>query len=447
MSKQDAARTSKKLRVYIAISTFHPYVGGAEKQAHAQGHVLRERGHEATIVTFRHDKQWAKHEMMDGVPVIRVAGLFLGDRKKQPRVFQQVLYILALVVMGWTLWRERHKYDLLHVYQLSLLALPAAIVCKLSSKPLIVAVRSSGSSGKVSGSHTTASMLAGPLNPAEPWLRIDAQTWVDGDLEALVRMGTPFVRYTRKLLLQIHAVVVVLSSRMKEYVAAHDFLLPNTQLIPNGVDTQRFYPATDTSLQDARAHTVVCVSKLRYEKGVDVLLQAWYLVQQQLPEARLILVGSGPIQPQLTHMAEALGIRESIEFAGLQSDVVAQLHRAGIAILPSRWEGMPNAVLEAMACGIPCIATQVSGSEDIIQQGINGLLVEVEDYKSMAEALLTFLCDTTLATQCGQAARVTVEQRYSLDHITDLYIELYQKMIAPQTHHVEHLSPSESYTV
>lgn len=234
---------------------------------------------------------------------------------------------------------------------------------------------------------------------------------------------------------------------MKEYVAVHDFLLPNTQLIPNGVDTKRFYPTTDTSLQDVRAYTVVCVSKLRYEKGVDVLLQAWYLVQQQVPEARLILVGSGPIQSQLTHMAEALGIRESIEFAGLQSDVVAQLHRAGIAILPSRWEGMPNAVLEAMSCGIPCIATRVSGSEDIIQQGVNGLLVEVEDYEAMAEALLTFLNDPTLTIQCGQVARTTVEQRYSLEHITDVYIELYQRMITPQTNHVEHLSPLESYTI
>ncbi len=446
MSKEDG--TSKKLRIYIAISTFHPLVGGAEKQAHAQGCILRERGHEATIVTFRHDSQWAEHESIAGVPIIRVAGLLLGNRKKQPRMVQQALYILALLVIGWKLWRERHKYDLLHVYQLSLLTLPAAIVCKLSGKPLIVAVRSSGSTGKITGSHHTASLLAGPLDPGTSWLRIDAQTWVDGDLEALVRMGTPFVRYTRTLLLQIHAVVVVLSSRMKEYVEAHDFLLPNTQLIPNGVDTKRFYPAReDTFTREAKAKTVVCVSKLRYEKGVDVLLQAWHLVQEQVPEARLILVGSGPIQPQLAEMAEALGIQESIEFAGLQSDVIAQLHRASIAILPSRWEGMPNAVLEAMACGMPCIATRVSGSEDIIQQGVNGLLVEIEDYEAMAEALLTLLCDADFAKQCGQAARATVEQRYSLEHITDRYIELYQKMISPRTNRIEHLYPTKSYTV
>ena len=446
MSKKHALRPSDKLRIYIAISTFYPLVGGAEKQAHAQGRILRERGHEATIVTFRHDKQWTKYETIDQVPIMRVAGSLLQNRKKQPRFLQQVLYIFALVVMGWTLWRERHKYDLLHVYQLSLLALPAAIVSKLSGKPLIVAVRSSGS-GKVTGTHGIASLLAGPLDPATPWLRIEAQAWVDGDLEALVRMGKPFVRYTRMLLLQIHAVVVVLSSRMREYVAAHDFLLPNTQRIPNGVDIIHFYPLSDAYLQDIQAHTVICVAKLRYEKGVDVLIQAWRLVQEQIPQARLILVGGGSIQPQLTQMAEALDIKESIEFAGLQSDVVSQLHRASIAVLPSRWEGMPNAVLEAMACGMPCVATRVSGSEDIIQQGVNGLLVEIEDYEAMASALLTLLNDPELVRKCGQAARTTVEQHYSLEHITDIYIELYQKMVTPQTAHVEHLSPSESYPI
>ncbi|GAC1640449.1 MAG: hypothetical protein NVS4B12_01730 [Ktedonobacteraceae bacterium] len=444
MSKQST--TSDKPRIYIAISTFHPLVGGAEKQAHAQGHILRERGYESTIVTFRHSKEWAKHETIAGVPVIRTAGFLLGDRKKQPKIFQKALYLIALLVMGWTLWRERHKYDLLHVYQLSLLALPAALVCKLSGKPIIVAVRSSGS-GKVTGTHETASLLPGPLNPATPWLCVDAQMWTDGDLEALVRMGKPFVHYTRKVLLEIHGVIVVLSSRMKEYVAAHDFLLPNTQLIPNGVNIQRFSPEAHISSLKARAHTVICVSNLRYEKGIDVLLQAWHLVQQQAPQARLILVGSGSLQSQLTQLVEALDIQESVEFTGLQSDVVAQLHRADIAVLPSRWEGMPNAVLEAMACAIPCIATRVSGSEDIIQQGVNGLLVEVEDYAAMAKALLTLLNDTALTRSYGRAARITIEQRYSIELVTDTYIKLYHKMVTPQAQRVEHLSPSESYTL
>jgi glycosyltransferase involved in cell wall biosynthesis len=89
---------------------------------------------------------------------------------------------------------------------------------------------------------------------------------------------------------------------------------------------------------------------------------------------------------------------------------------------------MQNAVLEAMACSLPCVATRVSGSEDIIQHGVNGFLVEAEDYQEMARALLMLLRDPELASNYGRAARTTVEQRYSLEHITEAYIELYQNI-------------------
>jgi len=219
---------------------------------------------------------------------------------------------------------------------------------------------------------------------------------------------------------------------MKSYLVAHDFHIPEIQLIPNGVDITRFTPTlVDTSLNE-RTKVVVCVSRLSYEKGVDVLLQAWNLVRQQLPTfsgPRLIIVGNGEIQTQLECMAKALGIEDSVEFLGVQSDIAAQLHRGDLAVLPSRVEGMPVALLEEMACGLPCVATRVSGSEDIIQHGVNGLLVEPEDYQGMAQALLTLLRDPDLSLKYGHAARSTIEQHYSLPQTMDAFIELYQRVI------------------
>ena len=127
-------------------------------------------------------------------------------------------------------------------------------------------------------------------------------------------------------------------------------------------------------------------------------------------------------------MAEELGITNSVEFAGMLNDVVAQLRRSAIGTLPSRWEGMPNAILEAMACSLPCVATRVSGSEDIIQHGVNGLLVEPEDYQDMAQALITLLQNPRLVHEYGQVGRETIEKHYSLEAITDRYTELYQGM-------------------
>jgi glycosyltransferase involved in cell wall biosynthesis len=331
-----------------------------------------------------------------------------------------------MLVMGWTLWRHRQRYSILHVYQLSLLTLPAALVCRLAGKQMLVAVRSADSD-KATNPHHKASLLAGPLDDTTPWLQVDERV-ADSDLEALARMGKPVVRFLSSLLHSNHATLVILSSRMKSSLTEHGFNLPDVQLIPNGVDITRFNPAHVDDAIDGREQVAVCVSKLRYEKGIDVLLQAWRLVHQQAPQARLIIVGSGYLQTQLACLAKALDIANSVEFTGLQSDIPAQIHRGSLAVLPSRWEGMPNALLEAMACGLPCVATRVSGSEDIIQHGVNGLLVGSEDYQGMAQALLTLLHDPQLAQKYGQAARETVVRHYSLEQVMDRYVELYQRI-------------------
>lgn len=417
-------------RIYIAISNFLPLVGGAEKQALAQGRSLRERGYEATIITLSHDRKWPQHEVIEGVPVIRVAGMLLGGRERLPGLLRKLIYLMGLLVMGWTLWQHRRHYDILHVYQLNLLALPTALACYLTNKPMIIGVRSAGP-GKATSLRAKASLIAGPLDATASWLQVDGRINEDGDLSGLERLGRPGVRFTHFLLQSIPAVVVVLSPRTGDHLTAHEFDMPDIRLIPNGVDSTHFHPVPTSTSSGDRPRVVVCVSMLRYEKGIDVLLQAWRLVQEQLAQssqAQLIIVGDGPLREQFECMAKALGIAGSVEFVGLQSNVLIQFHRGNLAVLPSRFEGMPNAVLEAMACGLPCVATRVSGSEDIIQHGINGLLVEPQDYENMAKALLTLLCDPVLAKKYGHAARIRIEQHYSLQRSMDMYVELYQEL-------------------
>jgi glycosyltransferase involved in cell wall biosynthesis len=418
----------RNTHIFIAIATFHPHVGGAERQALEQGRSLRQRGLEATIVTFRHNKSWAARDTVDGVPVIRIAGTLLGRREKLPRVLQKFLYFVALAVMVWTLWQYRHRYDVLHVYQLNLLALASALSCFLSGKPMVTVV-CSADSGRKDFSQQEVSLIAGPLDADNPMLRVYQDTIIKGDLEDLERFGKPVVRFTRYLLARIHAVVIILSTRMREYLVAHDFATIDVQHIPNGVDTSRFHPLSGDAAESQRSQTVVCTARLSYEKGLDVLLQAWHLVHKELPTARLIIAGPGPLQVQLAYMTRALGIEECVEFAGFQSDIPAVLHRGSIATLPSRWEGMPNAILEAMACGLPCVATRVSGTEDIITDGVDGLLVEPEDYQSMAQALLALLRDPERTSAYGKAACAMIEQDYALKHITEIHVKLYQRLI------------------
>jgi glycosyltransferase involved in cell wall biosynthesis len=433
-----------KPRIYVAITTFFPLIGGAETQTHAQCKRLREKGYEATIVTFRHNKSWLPYEVIEGVPVIRIAGLLLGNREKLPRLLQRLLYLLAMLQMSRILWQHRKRYDVLQVCQFNLLVLPLAVLCRFARKPMTIVVISAGA-GKPTKSRNNARLIAGPIDPNAPWLQVNGQTWVDGDLYGLERAGKTVIRCVRFLLQRIRVVVVVLSSRMSNYLIAQDLRLPDTQIIPNGVDITRFYPLVDDNAFQERTQVVICVSKMRYEKGIDVLLQAWRLVHDQTPEARLVIVGSGPIQAQFEHITNALCIADTVEFAGLQSDVPKQLHRGSIGVLPSRWEGMPNALLEAMACGLACVATSVSGSEDIIQHGYNGLLVEPEDYEGMAQALLSLLQDPEYVQKYGQAARVTTEKHYSLEHITNKYIELYNRLTDQGQQAANDTQQSESY--
>jgi glycosyltransferase involved in cell wall biosynthesis len=424
---------TSKPRVYIAISTFHPIVGGAERQALLQARVLHAHGYQVTVVTLRQKFIWPPYQLVESVPVIRVAGRFLSGREQHSSLTKSLCYALGLCIFGWTLWQKRSCYDLLHVYHLNLFSFPAALVSFVTRKPLIVGIRSA-SNDPLLGAEDGLSLLSGPLQKNAPWLRIPGVLQLGGDLTDLERLGPLVVRLMYFLLARPHVVVTVLSSRMHEYLHTHHFALPNTQFIPNGVDVTRFTPGPLALSSKYRAQTVVCVSKLCYRKGSDVLLQAWRYVQKEFPHAHLYLVGDGSIKPQLQRLAQELGIAETVEFVGIQENILTYLHRAAIAVLPSRIEGMPNAVLEAMACGLACVATRVSGSEDIVQSGVNGLLVESEDYKGLALALLSLLRDPALMMQYGQSARVHVEQCYSLEHVTDSYQALYQRLVDDRSH-------------
>lgn len=414
-------------RLYIAIGSFLPLVGGAEKQAFLQGKSMRQRGFETTILTLRHDAQWPAYELIDGVPVVRVAGRLLRYRKKLPRLLQRACYALAMLTLGWRLWLHRGRYDVLHIYQVSLLALIAACVSRLASKPLIIAMRCTGVE-RHDRPYQANSLMAGRLDPTAPWLQIEEAIRTNGDLETLQRLGKPFVRLTRTVIERTQAVLVVLSPAMSSYLAERDMASNNMLLIPNGVDITRFSPPVSDRTGVRKAHVVICVARLRYQKGIDVLLHAWSLVQEQVPGAQLRIVGDGPLQPQLMHLAHALGLTNSVQFMGLQQNIIPQLHEAGIAVLPSRWEGMPNALLEAMACGLPCVATRVSGNKDLVQHHINGLLVEPEDVQELARALVYLLHNPVLARQYGQAARALVENNYTLASVMDSYAWLYKNL-------------------
>lgn len=410
-----------KYRVYLAPETFFPLVGGSERQALLQSAYLRAQGIEVTVITMHLRRESLAAEVLEGVPILRVGGRILAWRARVPGILRRVCYLLALCALGWRLWRDRHAYDILHVFQLSLFTLPALVVCRLARKPLLVSMR----------------------NDISPFIgeKRGQSSKSNDSLERLVRRGRPVLRLIDRQLRLAGAWIVVLSSRMRKSLRYYGLEGASVRLLPNGVDIEHFAPQPE---QKAEPLTVVCVAQFRYQKGIDILLRAWRLLVEQLPEARLLLVGDGPLFESLQRLALELGISGSVEFAGQCAPITHYYHRGRIAVLPSRWEGMPNALLEAMACGRACVATRVSGSEDILCQEAYGLLVEPEDKEALAEALWLLLTEPELARRYGQAARQHVEQHYSFQGMMEQQQVLYEELLVSSCQQQAQVMPTTS---
>jgi glycosyltransferase involved in cell wall biosynthesis len=199
--------------------------------------------------------------------------------------------------------------------------------------------------------------------------------------------------------------------------------------IPNGVDTDKAEPKTDYAL--GHQITVTFMGRLHAQKGLDVLLLAFQQVREELPQFswRLRLIGAGERRAQLEAMARQLAIDGAVEFLGQVDDPWPFLSQSDIFVLPSRSEGMSNALLEAMACALPCIATDIGGNNEVIAHLGNGLLVQPDGHEDLASALALLATDRKLRERLGQEALRTVGEGYSLDSVANRYIALYTSLL------------------
>ncbi len=192
-----------------------------------------------------------------------------------------------------------------------------------------------------------------------------------------------------------------------------------TDVIPSGVDTDRFRPSAQRSAAKARlgfasSRVVIgTVGRLEPRKGTATLLAAFAgLRAEGRHDAALVVVGDGPLRTDLGRDAERLGVATDVLFLGDRADVREVLESLDLFVLPSRTEGMSNALLEAMAMALPVVATAVGGTPEVIADGRSGLLVPADDPTAMTSALRRLLDEPALAARVAAAARQTVEERY-----------------------------------
>ncbi|MFF9522853.1 glycosyltransferase family 4 protein [Streptomyces achromogenes] len=203
-------------------------------------------------------------------------------------------------------------------------------------------------------------------------------------------------------------------------------------VVPNGIDTTRFAPgpvapAPRRAGQETDRPLVVCVGRLCRQKGQDVLLRAWHTVLGALPRARLALVGDGPDREALRQRAHP-----SVEFAGAVADVVPWYRAADLVVLPSRWEGMALAPLEALGCGRPVVLTDVDGARESLPPELAArCLVPPEDPVALARAITGLLTDPPLRAALGDQGRRHVAARHDVRHTAARITAVYDELLTP----------------
>jgi glycosyltransferase involved in cell wall biosynthesis len=197
-------------------------------------------------------------------------------------------------------------------------------------------------------------------------------------------------------------------------------------VIANGLDFESVQPHRARP----RLRKVVVVANLRPEKGHDVLMDAAVEVLRRFPDATFEIAGAGPELETLLARAAARNVLHAFTFLGHRDDVPARLADADIFVLPSRSEAFPNAVLEAMATGLPIVASGVGGILELIDDGTTGLLVTPGDAPALVERLCRLMADPGLASRLGVAARAEASARYSFDRMVAAFESLYLTELA-----------------
>lgn len=206
-----------------------------------------------------------------------------------------------------------------------------------------------------------------------------------------------------------------------------------TTVIPNGVDCDVYAPGPDdalrTELQLAESTPLIgAVGNLRPPKAYDNLLRAFCLVRESVPEARLIIVGQPlpGLHEDLLGLREALGLSKAVSFLGFREDVARILKSLDLFVLSSTDEGFSLATVQAMATGLPVVATRCGGPETIIEPDVSGLLVPPSDANGLAGAILRALGSRSMRIEMGRRARQRVLGRFSIDKMVERYAELYE---------------------
>lgn len=392
-------QSSKKfIRSLMLVHNFTPGpVGGAELQAERLAFGLARLGHKIEIITNSlSDIKW--YDFGGNIPYAPSKEIRMSNDNNDNAsiLINRLPFLLAYqFTEGYVetfryLVKNSRNYDLLHCHMAFGHAVVAVVVSKLLSKKCVIKFACTGDFGEFS-----------------------------------VIKGFPGYSKALHILHQADAIVAI-SREMEKELLEHGFSKDRIFFIPNGVDTDKFKSISriDTPPEMFR---FIHIGRRTPQKGIDLILDAANKLKSLGYENKFEILMYGADYPEYDYrsMASSLGVDDCVLFMQFEKDIVNIYRNAHAVLLPSRYEGLSNVLLEAMSFGLPVVASLVSGTSDVITDGHDGLLVPSESPDSLVNAMIKLMDDHSLAGSLGNNARRRVEKSYSLKNVTKQYSDLY----------------------
>jgi len=365
-------------------------VGGYEKQGFALSRDLKKRGEEVFILSNKKRPEQPSIEVREEVPIYRISAFpsFLGSH---------YLGILNSLILFFTYHQK--NIQIVHAHALTHFAVLSIFVGKILGKKGLLKIATEEDISKLMESTSLVHKFL-----------------------------IPFSRFTNYY--------IAISENIKKEIIRMGVSETKIYSGFNGVDTALYQPVKLNKkkkikklLSIPNKKIVTFVGRLALRKGVDILIRAWGKVIQRFPDAYLLIVGSGEEEKKLKKLAKELNLINNVRFVGEVDNVVDYLHVTDIFSFPSRLEGAPNAVLEALACGLPVVATKIGGIVDIIYDEVNGILVHAESPDLLSQKLCNLLQDNKYRERLGQKARESALSRFSFEVVSKGYLEFYRELI------------------
>ena len=256
---------------------------------------------------------------------------------------------------------------------------------------------------------------------------------VIGSLRDTTYVRSFMQRLVQKMVFRLATMIVVNSFGVKQVLRAQGIRINKIKVIKNCVEIDKYvykdmYRKKDFGYENHQK-LVGVVANLRPEKDHQTFLRAASLIKKEMPSAQFLIVGNGVLRKQLEYMSEQMGLKDDVRFLGERHDIPQIMDLLTVFVLCSRGnEGLPNAILEAMAAGKPIVATDIFGNNELVENGVNGILVPANNPEKLAEKILTVLRDDELAYEMGKRGLLTVKRHHSMEKIINEFELFYDSV-------------------